>query len=198
MWLIPLLFLYLAALAAPCAARISNVSIVQDSRNHVVLSRPFSFANKQASLQFKVSNAAVRWTDGEAAQEYECFRFYLVSPVHDAMDAEPEGKCWQENGTAGFHVSSLATFSDFKETTEAEGLTATWEPFVFSTSDPGVLAGASHAMYFENCCPWPASVTFDIVIDMHNKINGHKRYLSPGEIELPIVCWVRTSEDSVH
>lgn len=58
-----------------------------------------------------------------------------------------------------------------------------------------VLAGASHTMYFVNCCP--ASVTFDIAIDMHNKINGHTRYLSLGEIELPTLYLVRTSEEPV-
>lgn len=76
-----------------------------------------------------MSNAAVRWTDGEAAQEYECFRFYLSNPVYDSLDVEPEGKCWPENGTAGFNVSSLATFSDFKEKTETDGGHVAWEPF---------------------------------------------------------------------
>lgn len=114
-WLVPRLSLRLADLATPCAARIKKASIVDDSRNGITLSRPIAFTLQKAFLQFNVTNAAIRWTDDDHAQESDCCRLYLASPVYDTLDVEPDGKCWQENDTAGFHLSSLATFSDFKE-----------------------------------------------------------------------------------
>lgn len=194
MWLIPRLFLILAALVAPCASRITEASIVEDSRSSIVLSNPFGFtARGEPVLQFNVSDAAVIWKakTPDKDKDFQCFKFYLVFPLYDAVDMEtPDGMCAPDDATP----ASPMFITSFNQHTVAEDDgEERIEDFFIDLGTSSNLFGGLHTLYFANCCPNKAEVSFDIVIDMYNIINGDKSYLSLGEIELPSMYLVRST-----
>ena len=204
MWSIPHFCLCLAAIATPCAARITEAFIYRDTRSTIPLSRPFGFVNQgEPFLQFNVSDPEVFWTsrDPKKDEDLNCFGFYLANPVVDTLDVEtPQAKCWPNEKPPGLNVNQLASFTDFPELIHADSRKdeSTDPPvFTYTEKDPRKLTGGLHTLYFVNCCTDLASVSFDIVTDMYNTVHGEKSYLSLGEIELPTLYLVRPTSSEV-
>ena len=183
--------LCLASIVVPSAARITKASIDADRRTSIHLSRPFGFASEgEPGLQLNVSGLKV-WESHKTDKEidYGCFGFYLASPLYDNLDVDaPTGGCWPNKPVEGLHVIEIVTLEDMiqeKDPKDDSGV------YSYTETDNRKLSGGLHSLYFVNCCPDKARISFDIITDMYNTVRGEKSYLSIGEIELPTLYLVR-------
>jgi hypothetical protein len=183
----------LSALAVD--ARITTAKIRKDDRPGILLSESFGFGG-EGDLSFRLSNVRVHVPTSFEKSSYEHIGFYLshrgdeIADYPSFTDESHLCKIIEDK-----RVSSLVNFGNPSIQDMIKDHVVNGQPvkiFNYTVNSQLMGNGGKDALFFVNCAsPTMPLVSFDIQVEMSNQVNGHKSYLSVGELELPTTYLVR-------